>query len=254
MLEACNEYPIIAVTESWLESSISDFELFPQTYSVYRSDRDFSSTSCTRGGGVLIAVAEHLSSTRVELDGDKSLSQLRIDVVVVKVKSVAGSIGIVNLYIPPDTPNSDYEILFDTLLASSFMFDNNHILIVGDFNLMNYANYMITGDSDTKIQMLNSFVQIVNVKQFNNVYNKNNRILDLVFHNSDCVVSKSLNSFVKEDSHHPALDIHCKLEIAVNHKDNFPVMYNNCYNFKKANFTFFFFFFYGQPLAKAGSL
>nr|CAI5855353.1 unnamed protein product [Callosobruchus analis] len=79
------------------------------------------------------------------------------------------------------------------------------------------------GDSDTKIQMLNSFVQIVNVKQFNNVYNKNNRILDLVFHNSDCVVSKSLNSFVKEDSHHPALDIHCKLEIAVNHKDNFPL-------------------------------
>nr|CAI5844954.1 unnamed protein product [Callosobruchus analis] len=84
MLEACNEYPIIAVTESWLESSISDFELFPQTYSFYRSDRDFSSTSCMRGGGVLIAVAEHLSSTRVELDGDKSLSQLRIDVVVVK--------------------------------------------------------------------------------------------------------------------------------------------------------------------------
>nr|CAI5864741.1 unnamed protein product [Callosobruchus analis] len=41
----------------------------------------------------------------------------------------------------------------------------------------------------------------------------------------------------REDSHHPALDIHCKLEIAVNHKDNFPVMYNNCYNFKKANFT-----------------
>nr|CAI5867064.1 unnamed protein product [Callosobruchus analis] len=122
-----------------------DFELFPQTYSVYRSDRDFSSTSCMRGGGVLIAVAEHLSSTRVELDGDKSLSQLRIDVVVVKVKSVAGSICIVNLYIPPDTPNSDYEILFDTLLASSFLFDNNHILIVGDFNLMNYANYMITG-------------------------------------------------------------------------------------------------------------
>nr|CAI5835906.1 unnamed protein product [Callosobruchus analis] len=232
-----DNYEVREVTESWLESSISDFELFPQTYSVYRSDRDFSSTSCTRGGGVLIAVAEHLSSTRVELDGDKSLSQLRIDVVVVKVKSVAGSICIVNLYIPPDTPNSDYEILFDTLLASSFLFGNNHILIVGDFNLMNYANYMITGDSDTKIQMLNSFVQIVNVKQFNNVYNKSNRILDLVFHNSDCVVSKSLNSFVKEDSHHPALDIHCKLGIAVNHKDNFPVMYNNCYNFKKANFT-----------------
>ena len=49
-------YSIIAFTETGLNDSFSDNELFSNNYSVYRSDRNYIGTNCRRGGGVLLAV------------------------------------------------------------------------------------------------------------------------------------------------------------------------------------------------------
>ena len=48
-------FNIIALTETWLNDSVSDSELFPDLYSIVRSDRNFSITGRSKCGGVLVA-------------------------------------------------------------------------------------------------------------------------------------------------------------------------------------------------------
>jgi hypothetical protein len=48
------DYNIIRLTETWLNNSCKDLNLFRKNYVVFRSDR--KSSSKTHGGGVLIAI------------------------------------------------------------------------------------------------------------------------------------------------------------------------------------------------------
>ena len=50
-------FPVIAITETWLDSSFMDFELGLNDYSVHRKDREDR-----RGGGALLAVHTNLTS------------------------------------------------------------------------------------------------------------------------------------------------------------------------------------------------
>lgn len=49
---------IVFATESWLDASIKDSEIFPCDYRVYRKDRN------ARGGGVFIMVKECVPQCR----------------------------------------------------------------------------------------------------------------------------------------------------------------------------------------------
>ena len=50
-----NHIPIIAITETWLDTSVMDFELGLNNYSIHRWDRQDR-----RGGGVLLALRREL--------------------------------------------------------------------------------------------------------------------------------------------------------------------------------------------------
>lgn len=52
-------YDIIVLTETHLDSSIPDSEIFPSNYSVFRWDRKLN--GC-HGGGVLIATRDHIKA------------------------------------------------------------------------------------------------------------------------------------------------------------------------------------------------
>ena len=53
------QYDLIAITETWLNDSISNNELLPSDkYYIYRRDRELPS----RGGGVMLAVGRSLQS------------------------------------------------------------------------------------------------------------------------------------------------------------------------------------------------
>lgn len=63
-------FDIITVTETHLNDSISSSELFPQSYRVFRRDRNH------RGGGVLVAITENIICIEQEsfiLDGNTEL-------------------------------------------------------------------------------------------------------------------------------------------------------------------------------------
>lgn len=49
-------YDIIVGTETWLNDSVYDRELFNSKYIVYRRDRETTSLGSKRGGGVLVAI------------------------------------------------------------------------------------------------------------------------------------------------------------------------------------------------------
>ncbi|XP_058820919.1 uncharacterized protein LOC131683118 isoform X3 [Topomyia yanbarensis] len=56
------DHEVIILTETLLNDQINSLQLFCSRYSVYRNDRDPNSAGMKRGGGVLIAVSNRLSS------------------------------------------------------------------------------------------------------------------------------------------------------------------------------------------------
>ncbi len=69
------DYDMIAETETWLDSSINDSEIFPSCYQVIRKDRSRSR------GGLLLACSHHLSVRR-HLDYETKCEVLWCEVVI----------------------------------------------------------------------------------------------------------------------------------------------------------------------------
>ncbi|CAH2004206.1 unnamed protein product [Acanthoscelides obtectus] len=60
-------YSLITLTETWLDADINDCEVFPNNYSVYRSDRKFSALNLRKGGGVAVAVRSEYKSSAIDI-------------------------------------------------------------------------------------------------------------------------------------------------------------------------------------------
>ena len=61
-----------AITETWLNDDISDCELLPDEFTIYRKDRS-STNRGKRGGGVLLAIRKNIYSHAENLN----LSQMK---------------------------------------------------------------------------------------------------------------------------------------------------------------------------------
>ena len=53
-----NQFDVITLTETWLNNCISDYEVIPNGYQIFRKDR----STGKRGGGVLLAVKDSIST------------------------------------------------------------------------------------------------------------------------------------------------------------------------------------------------
>ncbi|KAJ8944299.1 hypothetical protein NQ318_021228 [Aromia moschata] len=62
-----SEFSFICLIETWLSSDILSCEYFGNNYSVFRGDRKFNAVEMSRGGGVLIAYANNLNVTKLDL-------------------------------------------------------------------------------------------------------------------------------------------------------------------------------------------
>src|SRR5699024_10490880 len=77
-------------------------------------------------------------------------------------------------------------------------------------------------------------IGIFNLKQYNNVVNQNNRLLDLVLSTVKCIVNNSDDPLVDEDLHHPSLSIQVYTD--TNNSDTLTGRTDTtAYNFKKSN-------------------
>lgn len=69
---------LVALTETWLCSTLKSEELFTNDFNVYRKDRSSLTSEKSIGGGALLAINKKFNSTL--LDSDDSIEQLWIKV------------------------------------------------------------------------------------------------------------------------------------------------------------------------------
>lgn len=222
---------IIALTETWLNASISDCELFGSEFNVYRADRNFLLRDVTRGGGVLIGVHEKFVSAQVNLSVNAFPQLQYIDVVAVKVMLNVSYVYLINLYIPPNTPFEEFRGFFEALESLHFLYDSK-LVVLGDFNIPEYACNTRTA----KTSALDNFSDFFGLTQNNFVFNQNNKLLDLVLTNWSCLVERSLEPLVEEDVHHPALEVTVSLNQRLRNNNILKSSLVDCYNFRRANF------------------
>ena len=128
------DFDLIAITETWLTNSILNGEILPSDYVVYRRDRT------SRGGGVLLAVKNNLSSKQLSLSDD-------IESIAVEIHSSQTFIVCV-LYIPPSA-NDFYHTQVSDVFCS--LLRNVNVLILGDFNFPDIDWDLLSGESKHSI-------------------------------------------------------------------------------------------------------
>lgn len=230
------QYDIVAFTETWLNDSFSNAEIFDTNlYDVFRCDRNFEATNMERGGGVLIALDKKLNALNFDFKSNCDIFNdlIFIDIVSVRLKVKNNNyFYIFVVYIPPNTDCDNYDKLFDAIESLYIIYGSN-ILIIGDFNIPDFAFRNPHVTPSRNFNSISNFLNFFNFTQFNDVLNCNNRLLDLVISNCTCNVFRSSDTLLPEDQHHPPLII----ETTFNCNDKeFPQKSIEGFNFKKANF------------------
>jgi hypothetical protein len=165
---------VVIGTESWLAPDISDSEIFPLGYRIYRRDRPLR-----KGGGVFIAVKTHLHSTVHTLNGSD------IESVWCTIRQEnKRNIHICSFYRPPDAKiDAIYEL--DTQISNFTSRDNKSVIVIGgDFNLpdINWEAYTVEPSSKkrlTSAALLNTFTNH-SLTQLVHVPTRKNKVLDLL--------------------------------------------------------------------------
>jgi hypothetical protein len=132
-------YDCIALSETWLSESVLDGEVLDlDAYNLFRCDRNFSECGNRRGGGVLLAVRRTIRAVCLHINElDDSRMPKHVDILLVRIFLDSCSVIICLVYIPPACRIDDYIVLFDSLMATDMLFDNN-LLIIGDFNMPDF--------------------------------------------------------------------------------------------------------------------
>lgn len=234
-----NKYDVIVATETWLDDSIHDNELFNNNYVIFRRDRYTTSLSGKPGpgGGVLIAVSKTLQAKRID-HFESDLEDLWVSVTL-SGDNVLRAVLICAVYLPPPVTLNTLNKSFNSISA---VLDSNacQSVILGDFNLgfVQWAKdpmgQLIPSNCSSSLGLsLVDFMSMNDLSQYNHVNNVNNRILDLVLSNFNGLsVAHNYDILSKLDVHHPALDIELHL--------NCPMVLKSkqfaTHNFKKADY------------------
>ena len=120
---------IVFGTETWLDPTIKNSEIFPDGFKIYRRDR-----TGQQGGGVLIAIKDHYISDEVEdLSPDDKCEMIWAKIEIVGCKTLY-----LSSFYNPKTSDEQSLNWFDTSVRRASQIKNSSILIGGDFNLPNW--------------------------------------------------------------------------------------------------------------------
>ncbi|KAG7305644.1 hypothetical protein JYU34_009744 [Plutella xylostella] len=219
-------------------------EVLDDRFVIYRRDRCFNSTSKVDGGGVLIGVRKHLESYR-----RLSLESLGEDLWVTipyRCNNVQNNLNICAVYIPsPCSPlKLDNQLNGLTNALNTIICDDKQdTLIVGDFNLgdivwthSNRGGRLKPSElspQNNYYRLLYDFIALHGIHQYNLVYNRDKKILDLVLSSIDNTKVTEAEPLSKVDTYHPPLLIELEIgTLSFLKKLDVPR-----YDFRKANYT-----------------
>lgn len=206
------EYDVYVLTETNLDDSIKSSQIFPETYQVFRLDRNISNSYKSSGGGVLIAHSSELFAKEITIPGFDNLEQLCL-----KFKSNAFNLYVCVVYIPPGSDEVIYNNHVEYLEKLCEQIDTkDQLIVLGDYNLPHIQwSHNVDDDilcpgniSNIKESTLVDGMLGLSLFQTNGHHNSNNRILDLVF--SDKVSNLKVlrcDPLLTNEIHHDALSI-----------------------------------------------
>lgn len=210
----CNDYDVITLSETWLNSSVFDSELFDNRYVVYRRDRETTGFhSKKNGGGVCIAVSRRFNSRRLQ-NLESKCEDLWVCTECYKGQGKTEQLYLCAVYLPPPI---QHHILDEFLTNSNKVLDSNNIdnvLFLGDFNLpsvsWNNSNNALSINKGCNnglfATMLADFIMLNNLNQFNNTPNNKGKLLDLILSNVAVSNSNVVNNPLSVvDPLHPPL-------------------------------------------------
>lgn len=218
------DYDIVAITETWLKDGIHSSELFHNSYTCLRRDRNDG----RKAGGVLVAV--HNTWSYIDLTDYTSPHEF----LFLKLCNGNLNLFICCLYIPPKSKVDVYKTIFDSLESTGNILHNN-VIIIGDFNLPDYKDEDFINNivANNALEQLKHFTDFNNLRNFNSILNFQDKTLDLVLSNTVVNVFKIDEPLVVEDKYHPALQINVNVSSKKLH-NMCPVI--DAYNFRRANF------------------
>lgn len=210
-----NDYDVIAFTESHLIPSIKDDQFIDHRYRVYRRDcfaSEFGSKS--NGGGCLLAVKKNIKSIRM-IEMESPCDDLWIALDIQREEKIK-RIGVCVFYSLCRSRKNKY-LELETFLRNTtkVMRKFEKVIILGDFNLSNItwikfdpkAKYYFA-ECKKGIKYWTILTSLMpGLRQYNNILNSKQRILDLVFTNLKCELSKAKREISKVSKHHPPLEI-----------------------------------------------
>jgi exonuclease III len=121
-----SESDIVGISETWLNSNVSDNEILSDSYNIYRRDRD-SNCVQSRGGGVLIAVKKEIKSSLVFSSESKEILAIEVNC------TSANNLLLVICYRPPGSDTTQFVNEFYSVLSEQSR-KYRLMCIIGDFN------------------------------------------------------------------------------------------------------------------------
>ena len=231
--------PILAITETWLKSYISDAQIKIPNYNSYRSDRSDSRKS----GGVLLYVHDSIIVTD-EIKFDDKICEG----IICTIESQ--SMIIANIYRPPDATLASFNSILCFLkdyINSKTQLKHYDIIIMGDFNFpnINWETFNIDStnysrDHISQCNNLMSFMSNIFLTQLVLEPTRINNILDLVLTNNNRIFNQVYNTDTKLSDHKL---IKCELlfnpmsKNITSHAPNFEPHTFRSVNLRKADFT-----------------
>lgn len=202
-----SNYDCIAFTETWLNNEYFDSEIFERKYTVYRKDRNLKQAGKMDGGGIALAIKQKFKTMRCDYLEDNVTESLWI-----KVYSSTNSyffVGVV--YFIVNAPKEHFKYFFNKLIENEHELMKGNIIILGDFNLKILSKFWLSNKTRS-LPPLESFVlrnlNYFNLNQYNEILNINGYYLDYVLTNFPvCKTSEALSPLVKNDRHHPSLEV-----------------------------------------------
>lgn len=235
-----NNYDIICLTETFLNSSVESSEIFDNRYEVHRRDRESSASKTLEGGGTLIATSKRFVVHRLH-SLETGAEDLWVNIKINKYTSF----NLCTVYLPPRISSNTFNDFLTS--CQKICLESNsgtQNIILGDFNAPSIVwapdkihtdTFSATNFSGNYSEMLLDQIALCNLAQFNGICNVNGRILDLILSDKSTLTVSLSEPLSKIDPHHPPLLIR-----AFVHDNNFLEINEDGmtrFNFYKADFS-----------------
>ena len=164
------------ITETFLDASILNSEVFPDGYAVFRHDRS------RHGGGVLIAVSHSFSAIYWSTSESSNIELIWIQISIGTKSFMLGG-----FYRPPGSPESYLLELQSSIVSLS---TNSPIFICGDLNVPDISWTTVSPtSSDKNAALLCSLIHDLSLEQLIHSPTRGSNILDLLLINSPSIIS-----------------------------------------------------------------